>query len=228
MWIGEREGPTGSTGFSEAAENLYHEESGASEPGAAATIDDDSARSSVGILAVLRAVPASPADTERGDTDTVKRIVAEIESLPAGRARFLAAFAYVLSRVAHVDSRITGEETEAMREIVRKLGHLPEAQAVLVVEIAKHQARLFGGTENYLVTREFREIATDAQRLELLDCVFAVAASDGAISTIEESQAGQIARELGFTQPEYASALAAHAEHRTVLRSLRATRATAS
>ena len=183
----------------------------------------------MGILDMLRAVPAKPAATdERGDTDTVKRIVAELESLPAGRARFLAAFAYVLSRVAHADSRITEDETEAMREIVRKLGHLPEAQAVLVVEIAKHQARLFGGTENYLVTREFRELATDAQRLELLDCVFAVAASDGAISTIEESQAGQIARELGFTQPEYASALAAHAEHRTVLRSLRATRATAS
>ena len=70
--------------------------------------------------------------------------------------------------------------------------------------------------------------ANAAQRLELLDCVFAVAASDGAISTIEESQAGQIARELGFTQPEYASALAVHAEHRTVLRSLRANRAPAS
>ena len=70
--------------------------------------------------------------------------------------------------------------------------------------------------------------ATDAQRLELLDCVFAVTASGGGISSIEESQAGQIARELGFTQPEYASALAAHAEHRTVLRSLRAARAPAS
>ena len=74
---------------------------------------------------------------------------------------------------------------------------------MLVVEIAKGQARLFGGTENYLVTREFREIATAEQRLELLDCLFAVAAADGAISTAEESQSGQIAKELGFTQPEY-------------------------
>ena len=69
---------------------------------------------------------------------------------------------------------------------------------------------------------EFREIAAGEQRLELLDCVFAVEASDGAISTIEESQAGQIARELGFTRPEYASALAAHAQHRTVPRATRA------
>ena len=48
----------------------------------------------MGILDVLRAVPTRPAATERGDTDTVKRIVAELDSLPAERARFLAAFAY--------------------------------------------------------------------------------------------------------------------------------------
>ena len=83
---------------------------------------------------------------------------------------------------------------------------------------------MFGGTENYLVTREFREIATAEQRLELLDCLFAVAAADGSISSVEESQAAQIAKEIGFTQPEYASALAVHAEHRTVLRSLRTKR----
>ena len=39
-----------------------------------------------------------------------------------------------------------------------------------------------------------------------------------------ESHIDEIAKELGFTQPEYASALAVHAEHRTVLRSLRAKR----
>ena len=50
------------------------------------------------------------------------------------------------------------------------------------------------------MTREFREIATAEQRLELLDCLFAVAAADGSISSVEESQAGQIAKELGFMQ----------------------------
>ena len=183
----------------------------------------------MGILEMLGlggrdAAPERRPATGRGDTDTVRRIVGELEALEPTRARFLAAFAYVLGRVAHADSDICANETDAMCEVLQKLGHLPEAQAVLVVEIAKSQARLFGGTENYLVTREFREIATAAQRLELLDCIFAVAAADGSISAIEESQAGQIAKEIGFTQPEYASALAAHAEHRAVLRSLRAKR----
>ena len=157
-------------------------------------------------------------------TETVKLIAGELTALEPRRAQFLAAFAYVLSRVAHADSTICVNETEKMQEIVQKLGHLPDVQATLVVKIATSQTRLLGGSENYLVTREFREIATREQLLELLDCLFAVAAADGAISTIEESQTGQIAKELGFTQPEYALALAVHAEHRTVLRALRAKR----
>ena len=157
-----------------------------------------------------------------GDTETVRRIVRKLEALEPPRARFLAAFAYILSRVACADSHVSHNETATMREIVQKLGHLPKRQTALVVEIADSQARLFGGTEDYLVTREFRQVATDKQRLELLDCLFAVAAADGAISTIEESRTGQIAKELGFTQPEYASALKMHAEHRVVLGLLRA------
>lgn len=168
--------------------------------------------------------PSLASDSGHGHTDTVKRIVDKLKTLEPARAQFLATFAYVLSRVAHADSYISEDEAKTMCQILQKLGHLPEAQAVLVVEIAMSQARLFGGTENYLVTREFHEIATAKQRLELLDCIFAVAAADGSISTIEESQAGQIAKELGFTQLDYASALAAHAEHRTVLRALWAKR----
>ena len=172
----------------------------------------------MGILDVLRAVPAKPPTTERGDTDTVKRIVAELDSLPAERARFLAAFAYVLSRVAHADSRITGDETEAMREIVRKLGHLPEAQAVLVVEIAKHQARLFGGTENYLVTREFNRIATRSQKLELMGCLLAVSASHEGISTAEDAEMRQITKELQLSHRDFIALRSRFRDHLNVLR----------
>ena len=38
---------------------------------------------------------------------------------------------------------MSDDETRKMEDIVRVLGHLPEAQAVLVVEMAKHQVRLF-------------------------------------------------------------------------------------
>ncbi len=76
-----------------------------------------------------------------------------------------------MSRVAHADLFISDAETARMLELIQRIGHLPEAQAVVVVEIAKSQARLFGGTENFLVTREFVKIASDLQRQELLECL---------------------------------------------------------
>ena len=153
-----------------------------------------------------------------GDTDTVRRIVRELDQLDQTSARHLAAFAYVLSRVANADLHISDVETQKMVDIVERDGRLTEAQATLVVEIAKHQNRLFGGTEDFLVTREFREIASDVQRRHLLDCLFAVAAADNEISAEEEAQIWQIASELGFEHQEYVAVRLAYSDKRTVLR----------
>src|SRR5215475_12000792 len=120
---------------------------------------------------------ATSKSSDRGDTETVRRIVSELDKLEPARARYLAAFAFVLSRAAGADLHISDAETAKMVDLLQRIGGLPEAQATLVVEIAKSQHRLFGGTENFLVTREFREIASDAQRRELLECLFAVTAA---------------------------------------------------
>jgi hypothetical protein len=87
------------------------------------------------------------------ETETLRRIAARLEQLPAERARFLAAFAYVLARVAHADLRITETETRAMEVAVADVAGLAPEETALAVEIAKSQARLLGGTENYVVTR---------------------------------------------------------------------------
>ena len=166
------------------------------------------------------------ADTASGgstapEADAVRRIVHELEAIPEERARYLAGFAYLLGRAAHADSHISDEETRKMQEIVQVLGHLPEAQAVLVVEIAKNQVRLFGGTEDFLVTRQFRELSDKAQCMELLECVFAVSAADESITVAEEGQARLISRELGLTHQEFMAARAAFTEHIEALKSFR-------
>ena len=168
------------------------------------------------LLDLLRSRAAQP--SAAGDTDTVRRIVGELDKLDGARARYLAAFAYVLSRVAGADLDISDVETAEMVRLVERVGHLPEAQAIVVVEIAKSQNRMFGGTENFLVTREFREIATDEQRRELLECVFAVAAADQAITGEEEAQIWQIAAELGFRHEEYVQVRLKYSDKRTVFR----------
>lgn len=176
----------------------------------------------MGILQWLKgSETAQQVTAAAGDTDTVRKIVGELEAMSPERARFVAAFAYILGRVAHADHHISDEETRAMEQIVRRFGDLPEEQAVLVVQIAKSQNRLFGGTENFLVTREFREISSPAERRQLLDCMFAVSAADDSISTAEESQIRQIASELGFSHRDFVQARLAYSDRREVMRPFR-------
>ncbi len=136
------------------------------------------------------------------DTETVRKIAGRLERLDPEMARYLAAFAYVLARVAHADLRIDADETAAMEGIVVRIADLAPEEASLVVEIAKSQARLLGGTENYVVTRQFRSISSREQRGKLLECLYAVAAADGSITGPESNEIVAIAEELGFTRPE--------------------------
>lgn len=159
-----------------------------------------------------------------GDTETVRRIVRELESLPPEQARYLAAFAFILARVANADLDISEGETRRMEEILREAGHLSAEQARLAVSLAKTQHRVEGGTESFLVTREFREIATREQCRELLDCLFAVSAADGSISGVEESQIRQIASELTLEPADLAEARARWADKREILRGFREAR----
>ena len=146
--------------------------------------------------------PAGGKNDGRGDTNTVRRIASQLERLDAQTAKYLAAFSYVLARVANADLEIDDAETEAMARSIRRLASLSDGEVSLVVEIAKSQARILGGTENYVVTREFRRMSTAQQRAELLQCLYAVAAADGTISGTESAELVTIGQELGFTRAE--------------------------
>jgi uncharacterized tellurite resistance protein B-like protein len=171
-------------------------------------------------MSILDFLRKSAQQTEagEGETRTVRKIVAELEAMEPEQARFIAAFAYILSRVANADLHISAEETRKMEEIVQENGHIPENQAILVVQIAKSQNQLFGGTEDFLVTREFRDISTLEQRRELLDCLFRVSAADDSISSQEESHVRQIASELGFEYRDYIEARSRYSEKREIMR----------
>lgn len=168
------------------------------------------------LLGLDRAAPEGSA----GNTETVRRIARELDALPPDRARHLAAFAFILSRTANADLVISEAETRHMERILVEVGGLPEGQAVLAVQIAKSQSRLFGHTENFLVTREFKEMSNQEERRRLLDCLFAVSAADDSISGAEESQIRQIASELGFGLREFTTARAAWSHKRDVLKGL--------
>jgi uncharacterized tellurite resistance protein B-like protein len=152
------------------------------------------------------------------DGDVVRRIVRELEAMDPASARHLALFAFLLARVANVDLDISEEESAAMQRLVECAGELPAAQASLVVEIAKAQNRLFGDTQNFLAARQFRDLATEEQKRDLIHCLFAVAAADDSIAVVEEETIRQISRELLLTNDEYLAIRSAYREKRSVLK----------
>ena len=155
-----------------------------------------------------------------GDTETVRKVVEALDHLEPERARFIAAFGYILGRVANADLKITPEETRAMEQIIMERGGLPEEQALIVVQTAKTRTQLFGGTENFLVTREFSRIATREQKIALLDCLFAVAAADNGVSAIEDNEIRQITNELGLGHPDFIAVRSGWKDQLAVLKDL--------
>lgn len=165
--------------------------------------------------------PNSPDAAAGAETETVRKIAAQLRKMNPAHARHTAAFAYILSRVANADSDISDKETRRMENIVREIGGFGESQASLVVEMAKTHATLFGGTEDFLVTREFEKTATRDEKLSLLGCLFAVAAADESVSSEEESVIRQTASELRLSHSDYIAARLKYKEHLAVLKDLK-------
>jgi len=131
-----------------------------------------------------------------GETATVRRIVARLDAMPPERARLIASAAYTLARAAHADLDISDEETAAIEQELQRDEGLDEPTAVLVTQMAKLQANTVGGTEDYVVTREFKVLASEQQRLDVLRACYAISAASGSISAEETAVLNQIAGEL--------------------------------
>jgi len=152
------------------------------------------------------------------ETETVRKIVQALDKLEPRRARFIAAFAYLLGRVAHADQHISEDETHAMERIVAERAHLPEEQAILTVHMAKAQNLLFGATENFLVTREFGKIASREEKIELLHDLYAVCSADRKVSVVEDNEIRKISRELRLDHPDFISVRLSYRDQLAVLK----------
>ncbi len=118
------------------------------------------------------------------------------------RARFLALFAYILTRVARADHQITDGEARVMERIIAGHAGIDDAQAALVVQIAR-AAGHSRGTDDFLITREFERTATREEKLAILDSLFEIAAADNSILTVEDNEVRRVASELKLEHADY-------------------------
>ena len=146
-------------------------------------------------------------------------IGAELEGLPEEEARFVAAFAYLLARIAAADLRIEDTERAEMAQHLQDFAEIPPERAALLAETALRAADAHSPSDDHLVARAFRDMTEHAEQLKLLRCLYAVAAADEQISTREDNEIFEVAAAIGVPRRDV---VALRAEFREYLGTLRA------
>ena len=159
-------------------------------------------------------------DIAAGKTASVKQIAAALSSLPPARARYLAAFAYLLGRAAFANLSVSEAEKAEMKRLGSVAGLDPDTTR-LVVELALMQAGEFGATEDYLVTREFKAISTMEERLRLIRACFLVMAADDEVDANEAWLVNRVAEELDVERTDLNAIRAEFHERLSSVRSVR-------
>lgn len=144
-------------------------------------------------------------DDRHALADAIRNLAHQIEALPESTADLLEALSFLLARVADADRRISAEEALAMERTLADHTGVSSAQAALIVEIAKHRARLADRGMAYAESRLLRDRLDDVERLGVLGRLHAVAAADGEATGCELDEIHELAAELGFTSGEVAA-----------------------
>jgi uncharacterized tellurite resistance protein B-like protein len=152
------------------------------------------------------------------EAEVLDSVVAILDGLDERRARYVAAFAYLLGRVAGADHKVSDEEKRLMIQFVSEESGLRADEATAAVTLAIEEFRRFGGTHNLTVAREFATLASHEERLALLRCLFAVSAADLSVEVREDNEIRRISRELKIEHADFINARAEVREHLAVLR----------
>jgi uncharacterized tellurite resistance protein B-like protein len=153
-----------------------------------------------------------------GEFDSLGEAESMLTGLDARKRRYVACFAYILTRSARADHEVTDGEATIMQRILAAHTGIPEAQAALVVRLSSQQARRSGGTDDFVITREFDRVASHEQKVELIDALFTISSVDASIVTVEDNEIRRIANELKIEHGEYIAVRARHLENLQVLK----------
>ena len=152
---------------------------------------------------LLRWIGLEPSPDDPQVLDAISRT---LEGMEPSRARYVAAFSYLLGRVAGADLQIVDAERSLMTALIAEEAGLTQPEAATVVALALGEVRRFSGTHNFMVTREFVSLTTHAQRMGLLRCLFALAAVDDSVDTREENEIRGVSRELHLEHGDFVRA----------------------
>ena len=128
----------------------------------------------------------------------------DFSNIPEDKLRKLSLASGLMARVAYVDDKVAAGEREGIQNALLKNWGLTQSEASFVTEIALSE--FAKGMDNYRLSRQFFESTTEDERVNFLDVLFAVAASDGEISYYETEEIRQIAKGLLLSHDQFINA----------------------
>jgi uncharacterized tellurite resistance protein B-like protein len=139
------------------------------------------------------------------DDDTTVRIVASVAAL--------------LVCVAYADLDYAPAEEDVLRRTLERIHGLNEQGVTTILRMLRDHTVTITGADATSYARELLELTAEDFRLELLDVMLDLAASDDEISVTETNMLRGVSVALGLTQQHYNASQARHREKLGVLSS---------
>lgn len=127
-------------------------------------------------------------------------------NIPETDLRKLSLAGGLMAQVANVDRVVTETEFNRMVEALQLYWGVDEPTAVFISEVAT--AEVSAALDYYRITREFFALTTEAERMQFLDLLFAIAAADGGVSPQESENIRRISVSLNLAQRQFIAAKA--------------------
>jgi uncharacterized tellurite resistance protein B-like protein len=117
--------------------------------------------------------------------------------------KFIAGFAGLLGRVAMSDSQFTQEESDEVERIIRSKFQFDDGLYQALLSTVRHNIEELRGIEDFRYSQLINEVCGKKEKLDLIYCLFAVAAIDNSIVFEEDKEISLIAKSLNITNREY-------------------------
>jgi len=124
--------------------------------------------------------------------------------IPETELRKLCLAGGLMAQLAQVDREVTEEEYDIIARTLQTQWSISEEVAVLVTEVAVFEVS--ADLDFFRLTREFTSSTTEAERIQFLDILFAVAKADGRVSLVENDEIRRIASSLNLTRQQFIDA----------------------
>lgn len=152
------------------------------------------------------------ADTPQSDTKKHSSLYYEIEKVLPNYSEEekikIACIAGLFARVAYSDLEISSEEVDSIVQALCSWMHLNRDLSQIIANLATNKVKELGSLENHSYVHHLKPLLNSEERYELVQALFALAASDGIVENVESEEIRIIVKGFDLSGKHFSAARA--------------------